>query len=378
MPMGWPDRVGGARLGRSLSPADRALAQRAAQNRAAHTALFLLLAAVVAVIGMALTRRDGAAKGAPAEKTLIAEESSSNLNATSAAAPARPTEPEPAKEPEMTPHWSSGHAEGQQLPPVPLSAELATMEAQAAQPASTVPPPLPAPTELVPFPEAVPVVDVPAPAVNPVPAIVTQPVESTMISTWKSLGYPAVLLAAFAASPSVAAPEDTGKDDKTPATAKDIRDIKDILRTMDQAVGKDVQQMKKDIGDLRKEVDALKSGNGSAGSMTSKEIDDLKQQILKLQQTIDAVSKRLPQTATAMRPSNPTGKVQLVNDYPYQVDFVVNDLAYPIAPGMTRIVNLPTGATFTFRIPSITGYQANRTRSLDGDQPYVIRVFPMQ
>jgi hypothetical protein len=72
VPMGWPDRVGGARLGRSLSQADRALAQRAAQNRAAHTALFLLLAAVVAVIGTALTRRAGAAKGAPAEKTLIA------------------------------------------------------------------------------------------------------------------------------------------------------------------------------------------------------------------------------------------------------------------------------------------------------------------
>jgi len=261
-------------------------------------------------------------------------------------------------------------------PPFALSRELAALEAEAAQ-GKALPPPAEPPPPVAPAPLPGEVVDVEnqAPAVTP---IGRQPVESIMMRNWKALGYQAVLLAAFAAGPVVAAPEDTGKEDKTPAPAKDIRDIKDILRAMDQAIGKDVQQMKKDITDLRKDVDALKQGNGAA-NLNSKEIEDLKQQILKLQQTIDAINKRLPQTSTSMRPSNPaTGRLELVNDYPYQIDFVVNEATYSIAPGMTRVVNLPVGSSFTYRIPSLPGYQANRTRSLDGDRPFVIRVYPIQ
>jgi hypothetical protein len=377
--LGWPDRVAGGRLGRSLPAAARAAAQRAVHKRAAYAGLLFLLGLVSAVIGVAMTRPEGAAPDASAEKTLLAEVSSPNLNPASVEAPSRPTAPEPSPAAEITrPHGQSDPSPDPPAPALPLSPEpKALLEAEMAPP-EVAPPPaeLPQPVAPVPLPGEVVADDSQAPAVT---LISTQPVESIMMRNWKALGYQAVLLAAFTATPGVAAPEDVGKDDKTPATAKDIREIKEILRTMDQAIGKDVQQMKKDIADLRRDVDALKQGNGTA-SLNSKEIEDLKQQILKLQQTIDAINKRLPQTSTSMRPSTPTttGRLELVNDYPYQIEFVVNETAYSIAPGMTRVVNMPVGSTFTYRIPSLPGYQANRTRALDGDRPYIIRVYPIQ
>ena len=52
------------------------------------------------------------------------------------------------------------------------------------------------------------------------------PGESFMMRNWKALGFNALMLAAFSAGPVAAGPEDVGKDDKTPATAKDIAEIK--------------------------------------------------------------------------------------------------------------------------------------------------------
>jgi hypothetical protein len=336
----WPDRVGGARLGRSWPSLSPSAVQRAAQNRAAHTALLLLLGLVTGGIALA-TRHGGTAPSA--EKPLLVADSSPNLNATSA-----PTVPEPARNSNTLDHAVL-------FPPEPpeLMREPATMEAQAT--------PTP-PAEPLQFPAGVPVVAEQAPAVD-LALSPTQPVESTMMRTWKTLGYQAILLAAFSAGPSVAAPEDAGKTDK-PATAKDIEKLDKALQFMAENVAKDIKGL----------ADTLNQNT----KRTQEDIESLKQQLSALQKEVDALKKAGPQTTTAYRPATAKGRLELVNDYPYAMDIVINETAYPVAPGMTRVINLPPGATFTYRIPAVPGYQANRTRTLDGERPFKITVYPVQ
>jgi hypothetical protein len=184
-----------------------------------------------------------------------------------------------------------------------------------------------------------------------------------MMRTWKTLGYQAILLAAFSAGPSIAAPEDAGKTDK-PATAKDIEKLDKALQLMAERVADGMKALAEDV---RKDTQKSQA-----------DIEALKQQVSALQKEVDALKKAGPQTTTAYKPATAKGRLELVNDYPYAMDIVINETAYPVAPGMTRVINLPAGATFTYRIPAVPGYQASRTRTLDGERPFKITVYPIQ
>lgn len=205
-----------------------------------------------------------------------------------------------------------------------------------------------------------------------------------MIRNWKALGLNTILLAAFA-TPALAAPEDIGKDDKAPATVKDIKELGKSINLLGETLNLhikhslgEIDALKKQVEALQKDIDSLKKGTTSTSNYgpAAKDIDELRKQIDRLQQTCDAIKKQLPVTTTALKPSG-TARLELVNDYPYQIDFVVNEATYPIAPGMTRVLNLPVGSNYTFRIPQLAGYQANQSRTLPADGR-VIRVYTLQ
>lgn len=326
LPWGWPDRVG-ARLGRRVPALSKAAADRAAENRSVQGAFLALCALLAAGIGLATRQPDPVRPAGTAENSLPADLSSSNLNATSAEAP---------KDADSGHHLEQRTQYFPTSPPFPLARELVEMEAHQGKPV----PPAP----------LAPIIDEQQP-VGSVPSTFSpmHPGETYMIRNWKALGLSTILLAAFS-SPALSAPEDVAKDDKTPATAKDIAELKKAINTLsqnlavfDQNVGKDIDALKKQVESLQKEVDSLKKG---------------------------------PTTTTVLKPAA-NARLELTNDYPYQIDFVVNEATYQVAPGMTRVLNLPVGSTYTFRIPQLTGYQANQTRSIGADGRQ-IRVYTLQ
>lgn len=347
--LSWPDRVGGARCGRPTPP----LSERTQQDRCAAAALGSVLALIVG--GILLANLHGPAiPDASAEKCLPADLSSSTLDATSALAPA----------PRVAPEFPNDPDHRVQLPAAPVSApqplahDLHILEAPAVPPGE--------PSLLL---------DPEQPRASAFSSLPTG--ESPMMRTWKAVGLNTVLLAAFA-TPVLAGPEDAGKDDKAPATAKDIAEIKKMLQQLDQGVGRDIETLKKDMAQLQNDLKALK-GNGpmtasSNYTPSAKEVDELRKQIDRLQQTVEALKQQLPQTSTSYKPAATNGRLELTNDYPYQIDFVVNETTYPVAPGMTRVLNLPVGAMYTFRIPQLAGYQTAQSRVL-GSEGRAIRVY---
>ena len=212
-----------------------------------------------------------------------------------------------------------------------------------------------------------------------------------MMRTWKAVGLNTLLLAAFA-TPVLAGPEDVGKDDKNPVTVKDLRKLGEDISKDIRAIGADLQlhiqktqgdikKLEQDVAQLQNDLKALKGGSPMTSSSnytpSAKEVDELRKQIDRLQQTVEALKQQLPQTSTSYKPAATNGRLELTNDYPYQIDFVVNETTYPVAPGMTRVLNLPVGAMYTFRIPQLAGYQTAQSRVL-GSEGRAIRVYAAQ
>jgi archaellum component FlaC len=325
---------------------------------------------------------------APPENNLLADVSSSKLNPTSAEAPARLSASTPQPDVDTT---------SSTRPPVPVPELLSAPE----------PIPEPAPEVVVASPAAEPVRLVEAvqavaeplpPPVEPYDTLSYHPGESIMMRNWKALGLQTILLAAFTVEPAPLPAQEKGP------TAKEFAELKETLKKMDQGlikmsegVGKDfaglrdslkligerldgaqttIDKLKDDVAKLREEVDALKKEKPQVSGYrpAAKELDELKRNIEQLQKSLDGLRNGAPNTRTALRPGS-SGRVELINDdYPVPVDMVVNDRVYRVEPGMTRVIELPVGSTFTYRIPSIPGYQSNITRVLGGERPHQIIV----
>jgi len=137
---------------------------------------------------------------------------------------------------------------------------------------------------------------------------------------------PAALLAAALAAPAAGqTAEDIKKlNDKLDKITKDLQDLKDGLKTdairekvtgvdgkMDQ-LDQDIQTIKKDLRDLKRKVDG--------GSTTA------------LRPEFDSATGRSP------------ARVRLINNFPYEVSVVLNNLSYRLASGEEKLLRIPAGS----------------------------------
>jgi archaellum component FlaC len=358
-----------------------------------------LLVTVGLALGLGMVWAWADAPSAPAGNDLLADVSSPKLDATSAEAPARLSEPTPQPDVATT---SSTQPPGPVPEPLAVAPEPIPAPEPSPVPEVVVVPPAPEPPILA---EAVQVVAEPMPpTAEPYDFRSYQPGESIMMRNWKALGLQTILLAAFTTAEPAPVPAQA-------PTAKEFAELKETVQKMDKGlaqmyeankklagdIAKDIgglreslkligerldgtqttiDKLKDDVAKLRQEVDTLKkekpqvSGYGPA----SKELDELKKNLEQLQKSLEGMRNGSPQTRTALRPGD-KGRLELINDdYPVPIDIVVNDKAYRVQPGETRVVELAVGSTFTYRIPSIPGYQANLTRVLGGERPHQIIV----
>lgn len=209
-------------------------------------------------------------------------------------------------------------------------------------------------------------------------------------------GYPLILGAALAIGPQTlnaqGGPEKSAAS--PPATAKDLQKLDKTLQKMGTDIARDINAIRQDfdlhikktqdaidnlnakVKQLEKDLDSLRKGQPSVSNYgpNGKDIDEVRKQLDQLQQTLNAIRNQLPQTSTSLRPGTAgTSRIQLVNDYPFANEFVVNGARYVLQPGETRELKLSPGAFF-YRVPTIG--IADQDRMLAANETYTIRVYP--
>jgi hypothetical protein len=338
-------------------------------RRTVQSLLILLFCAGVAGSGVAASLRT--APPVPAGIDLLADASSPNLTNTSAEAPPRLDSPAPAApaEPEPAPLPVSP------TPPVPAPDDTARPKPQSLPPEVLLG-------------STAPVADAPNTS-EPL-----HPGGSIMVRHSERL-LPVVLAAFLAASPAISPvdAQEKNKDEVILDKLKKIQEsvdavttqVSDLSKNTDLKIQKALEKTNGDIAELKGQVTKLTqdmetlrkslttpqvSGYGPSG----KEMDDLRKQLDRLELSLKTLREQMGTTRTAAFP--PTqGRVVLQNDYPYDMQFIVNSTAYTLRPREQYEVKLPAG-TFTFRIPAVPGYETAQTRTLGTEKPHVISVYP--
>jgi hypothetical protein len=358
-PWGLSDRLGCAVGAWGWPAAGRRAEGRSRLQRFAQSALILLVTIGVASSGAAAVHLRGRPTPVPAEFGLLADSSSSTLKDTSA---------------ETSP---TVDAPQQALPTVDREVASPSPEPVVAPPVEDAlrrPRPLPLPPEV----ETAALVPPAAPSSS------TQPGDCTMMFPTKR--YSALILAAAVATApalgnQVEKPE--GESDKNAAVLKQINDLKKALEKSLEALAKDVGDVKTNLDLIkegaRKDIDKLSKDVGApvvTPVPNGKEIEDLKKRLDQIEVSLKAIREQLAATRVAAFPPA-EGRIELTNDYPQAMEFVINGKSYTVRPGETREVKLPAGK-FSFQIPAIPGYQTPQTRTLGTEKPHVLRIYPQQ
>jgi hypothetical protein len=281
---------------------------------------------------------------APAEIDLLAAQSSPNLNLTSAEGPLEELAPQPSLEIEVpTP------AVGELTPPEPEPLTVPT-----AEPIPVVPPPVPQPVvETVRLPDLE--LAIPEPEGPLVPR--SHPGDSIMIRNWKLLGWPGLLAAALAAAPAPAVAQ--AEPDKI--TAPILKKLDEVQKSLEAEI---------------KKVNALALNTDLKVSQANQDIVQLKEQVAQLRKDLDALkaaSTRVSLSPSAT-PTPNTGKIRLVNLYPEQMAVIVNQTAYRLAPGETRLIDAQPAGAFSYQV---LGAQSSvQGRTLAANETFTITVYP--
>lgn len=337
--------------------------------RAARPVFFLalLVLGVIATASFALW----ATRSSPEPGIdLLAEAPSPNLNTTSAEVAA----PDPLPRSEPVPAVVVESA------PAPMLHPEATPREPAALGTPEPPAPLDAGPGVVLIPATPPVLEDDVIAVR-----VSHPGDTPMISEWKLLGLQTVLAGALVAAstgPIAAAdaPEkgssDVKKDDGISTQLKELREqmkqLNESMIGLGGAIEKDVKKIREDINRLSNDVIASKDKAEKASSGVESlrsEVDRLRRELesLRTQVASGRVSNypQAGQTAT-------TGRVRLINTFASPVTILINNKAYEVMPGETRLSDpLPSG-TINYEV---LGIQAARNTRLDPNEILTINVF---
>jgi hypothetical protein len=213
-----------------------------------------------------------------------------------------------------------------------------------------------------------------------------------MLKNWKTLALCSLLAATPLASPAVAqagekdkileklesmdkalgkAFAEFAKDiDKIKAEIKNLREVDLVNQRLEiaQDVTAKMKEVAREVADLRIAFNLLKSLPAGIDKVT---IDDIRTKLAAIEQAIiklGPTEKRL-----ALSPPTQVGRVVLVNLYPEELLFIVNQKRYRVDPNATMTLdNIPAGvlsyevlsATWGQRARSTTTLAANETFSL--------------
>ena len=200
-----------------------------------------------------------------------------------------------------------------------------------------------------------------------------------MIRNWKMLALQTMLAGALAPAVVQAQAQvpnsDTGLKTDPAAVTKQVDDLKKSIEAVEKRLGDSLLAMGKDLRDLITEFQSYKTDTNLKVGKAQTDIDDLKKQVAQLRQDLDALKNRPASRESAYpAPSTTpaaTGRVRLVNSFVDPMTIIVNGKAYQVAPGETKLTDpLPAG-TFSYEV---LGVQQRLDRALAANETFTVTV----
>jgi hypothetical protein len=232
-----------------------------------------------------------------------------------------------------------------------------------------------------------------APATDPVTYAIytTFRGDSPMMRHWKLIGLQTALAAALtaptlaAAEPEPKLPPPLATPDKSDEILKKLSDFKKTLDSLETSLRKDLTDLRNDqlnsnlkVQKLQGDVTKLQETIGKSPAPNAKllsDIDDIKKQLSLLKLDLDALkSKATPPRISASAPTSDAARIRLVNTYAEQVTIVVNQRAYRVLPGETRLLESQPQGAFTYQVLGVQPGLQNRT--LAANETFTINVHP--
>jgi polyhydroxyalkanoate synthesis regulator phasin len=180
----------------------------------------------------------------------------------------------------------------------------------------------------------------------------------------------AVFGTAFAAEPA----------DDVKALKQQITDLTNQQAANNTAVQGQLKTIGETLDNLRKSMDLLVQKNNGDVTALKGQIEKLQSDVLTLQRQIEAMPhesrKVTANSVTPVTPVAPKGRIQITNQYPSQVDYVINGMSYPVPSGQSLTLEYPAGTTFTYSVMQIP--EPARTRALRENETLIVTVTPRQ
>jgi hypothetical protein len=207
----------------------------------------------------------------------------------------------------------------------------------------------------------------------------SQPGDSPMMRNWKILAFQTLLAGTLI--PASAQAQATGSDAKPidgVAIAKQIDELKKSLAIVegikDSVLALD-KDMHKSFTELRDSGIALSLKVEKAQT----DMEDLKKQVAQLRVELDAIKNRAPTNRESgyTPPANgqpaATGRVRLVNTFLDPMTIIVNGVRYQVAPGEARLTEPVPAGTFSYEV---LGVQPRLERALAANETFTVTVYP--
>jgi hypothetical protein len=207
-----------------------------------------------------------------------------------------------------------------------------------------------------------------------------------MQRTWHMLQ--ALLIGVLVVAPASSQDSKTSDDkpDKTPATLKQVEELKDLLRNLNLSVGtikQSVDTLTERLNTIDQDVKTLRGKGTTNDVLIAKYQDDLaelQRQTARLRQDLDGINRRLGPAsyisgysgAVPAPPATP-GRIRLVNTFYQSVTAVVNGVAYEVMPGQDRVTNPITPGPFYYEV---LGIQQRRDLTLNPGETFTVTVYP--
>ena len=291
----------------------------------------------------------------PADFDLHADNSSFNLQKTSAPEPARPAAPAPEPTvsqelpppPKVEPHLIPAL----EIPPaVQVKTEDSILDLpppQEHKAPAKVPPPF---TTKLETPPAIVTDAIQLTEVVAVPQAIAEPDVSDPICDWhrgdvpmirnwhKVLGYQAVLAAAMLTSQAGA--DDNAKNTSDKPAATELKAIKAQLDKIEEST-KSLDTIKQGVGSLKEEIKLLRESNTSEFKAVNKRVDAMEKKLASLEAKLNARVANFPPASGNAAPA--TGHMRLVNGFNRKATVFLNEIPHPLDPGQVQELNMPAG-----------------------------------
>jgi hypothetical protein len=333
---------------------------------AARPGLFVLMMFLLVALLAATAGWDTRPHSEPAGIDLLAGESSLSLDATSVGAP--PDSPASAPKMEVDRLSPDETAKGPPPaeppllpPPEPGPVVLAAV------PAVSLPPTPEPPTLLAGAVEKAPVA--PAAALQLTDEPYALPYvhrgDSPMMRDWKLIGLPAFLAAVLTAGPAPAVEPDK-EPDRTSALLRQLEDMR-----------KDLKAAIEDVRDQCRKNESAALNSGLRNQTLQGDLNKLAERVTQMEKELAALRNQSPAQSrvSAFGPGGTgMGRVLLRNSYPEQMAVILNGQSHRLAPGESRVVEVPAG-TFTYEV---LGVQELRTRPVPANpaEAFLVHIYP--